>query len=158
MEKGKQMNRCFCSVVAVVWVLVISSTVFAQDEYKKMVEDTKLTHSEAMQIMNSMVVEIHELYSDQPDFLEKFDASQQAWEEYRRKHIQALYPGGRENYGSSFSFCGPMESLRLVKDRIALIKQWIIGTIEGDACCGTIRRISVEEYEKATGQRILTTD
>lgn len=158
MEKGKQMNRCFHSVVAVFWVLVISSTVFAQDEYKQMVDNTQLTHAEAMQTMNSMIAEINDLYSDQPEFLEKFNASQKAWDEYRRLHIQALYPGGRENYGSSMSFCAPMESLHLVKERISLIKKWIIGTIEGDVCCGTVRWVSVEEYETATGQKIPTSE
>lgn len=152
------MNKCLCGAWAVVLVLIISSTGFAQDEYRKMVEDTQLTHSEAVQLMKSMIVKIHELYSDQPEFLAKFDASQKAWEQYRQLHIQALYPGGRENYGSSMAFCGPMVSLGLVKERIALIKQWIIGTIEGDVCCGTIRWVSEEEYEKATGQEIPTSD
>ena len=141
-------------MVVVTLVLVISSTVFAQDKYSKMVKNVDLTHSKAMEIMNSMVKEIHDLYADKPEFLEKFDASQKAWEEYRLLHIRALYPGGRENYGSSLDFCGPMESLHLVKERINLIKRWIIGTIEGDVCCGTVRWVSVEEYENATGQII----
>jgi hypothetical protein len=152
------MNKCLCGIVVVVLVLAICSAGFAQDEYRTMVEDSKLTHLKAMQTINSMVVEIHDLYSDQPEFLATFDASQKAWEKYQRLHIQALYPEGRENYGSSFNLCGPMESLRLAKERINLIKQWIIGTIEGDVCCGTIRWVSVEEYEKATGQEIPTTD
>ncbi|MBI9079431.1 MAG: DUF1311 domain-containing protein [Pseudodesulfovibrio sp.] len=146
------MNKCLSGVLA------ISSAGIAQNEYRTMVEDTQLTHSEAVGIMNSMIAEIHKLYSEQPEFLAKFDASQKAWKQYRQLHIQAQYPGSRENYGSSFSFCGPNESLRLVKERVGLIKQWIIGTIEGNVCCGTIRWISEEEYEKAIGQEIPTSD
>jgi len=150
-------NRWGC-LVAIVFIFITSVTALAQDEYSKMVENPDLTYEKAEGVLNTMVNKIHELYSDQPEFLEKFDASQEAWENYRLSHIRALYPGGRDNYGSSFDFCGPNESLRLVKERISLIKQWIIGTIEGDVCCGTVRWVPIDEYEKSTGQKIPTTD
>ncbi|WP_319471536.1 lysozyme inhibitor LprI family protein [uncultured Pseudodesulfovibrio sp.] len=131
-------------------VTTCSPVAFAQDSYEK----APTSYSQAAETMTAMVKQIHELYAGKPAFLTKFDASQKAWEEYRRLHIEALYPGGRSSYGSSYNNCAPLESLRLAKERINIINQWITGTIEGDVCGGTVRWVTEEEYVRATGQTL----
>jgi len=80
-------------------------------------------------------------YKDDKNFLEKLKKAQRAWLTYRDAHIESVYPGEDKatEYGSVYGMCYCTLKKDLTEQRIKLLKQWLIGTREGDVCSGSIK-------------------
>jgi len=74
-------------------------------------------------------------------FLEKLKKAQRAWLTYRDAHIESVYPVEDKagEYGSVYGMCSCTIKKDLTEQRTKMLKQWLVGTIEGDVCSGSIK-------------------
>jgi len=80
-------------------------------------------------------------YKGDKIFLEKLKKAQRAWLTYRDAHIESAYPveDKAAEYGSVYGMCYCTIKRDLTEQRTKLLKQWLIGTREGDVCSGSIK-------------------
>ena len=83
-------------------------------------------------------------YRNDSVFLEKLEAAQKAWRIYRDAHLESFFPVGskahkKEEYGSIYPKCACVVLVEMTKERIRQLQVWLEGTVEGDACSGSIK-------------------
>jgi uncharacterized protein YecT (DUF1311 family) len=80
-------------------------------------------------------------YKDDKIFLEKLKKAQRAWLTYRDAHIESVYPveDKAAEYGSVYGMCCCTIKKDLTDQRTKMLKQWLVGTMEGDVCSGSIK-------------------
>lgn len=80
-------------------------------------------------------------YKGDKIFLEKLKKAQRAWLTYRDAHIESAYPveDKAAEYGSVYGMCNCTMKKDLTEQRTKILKQWLIGTREGDVCSGSIK-------------------
>lgn len=80
-------------------------------------------------------------YRDDPHLLRRLRAAQKAWERYRDAEFAAVYPhSGDPDYAADYTpTCSATLKLALTRSRIARLRLWLRGGIEGDLCAGAIR-------------------
>lgn len=91
--------------------------------------------------MNRVYREILNEYKGQPIFIEKLKKAQRAWLAFRDAHYESIYPAedkARE-YGTIHPMCRCNVLTELTAQRTAVLKKWIQGIPEGDACAGSIK-------------------
>jgi uncharacterized protein YecT (DUF1311 family) len=93
----------------------------------------------AAQDLQSVVDRIHRKNAGDPLFLKKFDAAQQAWQQFADAQLDAIYPAEdkRGQYGSAYGMCLCGNRETLIRDRIRQLEPWVKGTPEGDICTGS---------------------
>ena len=114
---------------------------------------TELAKAEAE--LESVLREIHDLYADEPRFLEKLDAAQEAWATFRDAELEALFPPtehgeARDAYGSVFPMCWATHEANLIRERSRHLRTWIEGIEEGDVCRGSVRMPHPEGLDRAS--------
>jgi len=73
-------------------------------------------------------------------FIAAFKKAQKTWEVYRDAHLEALYPGSPEKYGSVNAMCRCVILNRMTRERIETLRYWLSGDTEGDVCAGSRMR------------------
>jgi uncharacterized protein YecT (DUF1311 family) len=90
--------------------------------------------------MSLVLNKIFRSYSEDKLFLNNLKKSQQAWLEFRLIEVQVMFPDREPGYyGSVHSMCVNNYLLELTRERIKKLNTWIKGTVEGDACSGTVK-------------------
>ncbi len=94
--------------------------------------------------MDRIYAEILKRFGDDTRFIEKLQASQNAWRAYRDAHLQALYPADDKTlaYGSAYRHCRQLAIAVLTRERIMHLRQWLQGVEEGEVCAGSRPRRS----------------
>lgn len=90
--------------------------------------------------LNRVYRQIREIYKDNPVFLEKMEVAQHAWITFRDAEFDMKYPHADEPryYGSVFGMCAPQYRTRLTLERVATLKQWLVGKEKGSVCGGSV--------------------
>ncbi len=102
--------------------------------YKSTLKDTERR-------LNSIYDKVLNKNQDDPVFMQKFKAAQNAWAAYRDAQLAALYPHAEEEpqyYGSVYRMCYYIERQQLTTARIKELRRWIDGVEEGEVCCGSL--------------------
>jgi uncharacterized protein YecT (DUF1311 family) len=81
-------------------------------------------------------------YKSDPEFIGKLKAAQRAWIQFRDAHLEARFPkeDKRAEYGSVYPVCAGQILAELTEARTKQLRAWLDGTVEGDACSGSIGR------------------
>lgn len=91
--------------------------------------------------MNRTYQRILSQYRSDKLFILKLRAAQRAWLAYRDAHLESLYPAAdkRAEYGSinPMCQCNALEEMTLERNKI--LRKWVDGLEEGDACAGSIK-------------------
>lgn len=74
------------------------------------------------------------------NFLSAFRRAQSAWSVFRDAHLNAVYPGQPERYGSAYAMCRCIVLKELTQERIETLKKWRDDGAEGDVCAGSMKR------------------
>jgi uncharacterized protein YecT (DUF1311 family) len=98
------------------------------------------TYQEADAELNRVYKTIRKAYANDPKFLEALRDSQRAWIKLRDADLKLYYPhkGERAYYGSYQPVCDNRKLTEITQERVAFLKQWLIGKEEGDVCAGSI--------------------
>ncbi|QEY32708.1 DUF1311 domain-containing protein [Synechococcus sp. RSCCF101] len=91
--------------------------------------------------LNRVLADINLRYADKADFLNKLKMSQSAWQTLREANLDLRFPleDKRVQYGSMVPMCVQTIDRQLVIERVAFLKQWLVGIDEGDVCGGSIQ-------------------
>ena len=141
------MRIPICLCVALLGAL--SSTAFADqaasclekaDSQRQMNECSEIDLAQADAEVNRVIEAVRAAYKDQPEFLEKLDASQLAWIALRDANLELKYPldDKQHNYGSVYPMCASGYLTQLTLQRIEFLKQWLIGHGDGEVCGGSV--------------------
>lgn len=82
-------------------------------------------------------------YKDDRAFIERLRLAQVAWIRFRDAELAMKFPPHPDQpgyYGSALPMCETLYLEQLTKDRIATLKQWLVGIPEGDVCSGSVKR------------------
>lgn len=87
-----------------------------------------------------VITEINKLYKDEEKFLVNLEKSQRNWEAQLELDLDLKFPRADDPmyYGSIFPMCYSGYKTRLTLQRIAFLKEWLIGSREGEVCSGSI--------------------
>jgi uncharacterized protein YecT (DUF1311 family) len=91
--------------------------------------------------LNRIYKKILSEYKDDKTFLEKLKKAQRAWLTYRDAHIESIYPieDKAAEYGSVYGMCNCTTKKDLTEQRTKMLKQWLVGVMEGDVCSSSIK-------------------
>jgi uncharacterized protein YecT (DUF1311 family) len=90
--------------------------------------------------MSLVFNKILKIYSEDKVFIANLKKSQQAWFEFRSIELQVMFPERDPGYyGSVHSMCLSNYLVQLTNERTKKLTNWIIGTVEGDACSGSLK-------------------
>lgn len=89
--------------------------------------------------LNRVWKEIQAKYRGEKQFLAKLREAQRAWLRFRDTQLEAMYPGKdkRSTYGSIYETCRCSALTELTRQRLAQLKRWSDGVLEGDVCAGS---------------------
>lgn len=122
-------------------LLFIPSVAQAADSYAEEVEESCSQYQGMLADVAKTMEEIKVLYADDPETLQRIVLSQDAWEDYLHKHIDAMYHGGTAEVGSVHILCICDLMKSTVQDRLYQLHYWRDGAEEGDVCSGHVRRL-----------------
>jgi uncharacterized protein YecT (DUF1311 family) len=99
--------------------------------------------------LNRVYQQLIKRYSDDPVFIKKLRASQRAWIRLRDADFAMRYPHSDDPgyYGSAFPTCSRLYLTELTLARVAFLKQWLKGGVEGDLCNGSIKNQGLLKQE-----------
>jgi hypothetical protein len=87
-------------------------------------------------IYNAVIIE----YKDQEIFIKNFKKSQMLWRQFMESQMLARYPESEEyRGGSSFGMCYSQYKIQLLKERMNVLNEWLIGFPEGEMCGGSVK-------------------
>src|SRR4051812_1044257 len=98
-----------------------------------------LGYKKADAVMNDLYRQVLNEYRDDKNFIAKFRDAQRAWLMFRDTYITSIYPGDPSEYGSINTMCQCEIREELTITRVAQLRKWIDGVLEGDTCGGSIR-------------------
>jgi uncharacterized protein YecT (DUF1311 family) len=81
-------------------------------------------------------------YRDDADFIGRLKIAQQAWLKFRDAQLAMKFPPHRGEpyyYGSVLPMCDGLYLQQLTSDRIAMLKEWLTGSDDGDVCAGSLK-------------------
>ena len=124
-------------------VLIIGLTAaFAQAQTQmQMNKETCDAYKKADAEMNSSYQKILTEYKADVQFIQKLKLAQRTWIAFRDAHVESIYPATdkRAEYGSINPMCQCMIFEELTTARTKMLRAWIDGVEEGDACAGSIK-------------------
>jgi hypothetical protein len=88
--------------------------------------------------INTVYQKILKEYSSDNDFIKNLKTSQRLWIQFRDAELKARYPESGQ-YGSTFSMCGYIFLTKMTDERIAQLRVWMDGILEGDVCMGSVK-------------------
>lgn len=118
------------------------ATALTQDDINQCAEQDNLASEGELQ---QLYRKIQLAYRDDPGFLQRLEASQQAWVQYRLAQLALRYPviSDADSLGdtadNTFPTCLNSYEAQLNRARIQALQPWLNGVEEGDLCCGSIR-------------------
>jgi uncharacterized protein YecT (DUF1311 family) len=138
--KEKQMKR-----LVILLALALSSAEATAQTQREMNEASRLPAISAQAELDRVYKAVREAYKDDALFLEKLRAQQQIWEIFRKATADLEFPisEGEERfikYGSVFPMCWNPLWTMLTGNRAAELQRWLVGTIDGDVCAGSMKR------------------
>lgn len=100
------------------------------------VSDYNITESELYQVIS----QIKKTYKSEEVFLVNLERSQKNWETQLELDLDLRFPRANEPryYGSVFPVCYSGYRKKLTLQRIAFLKEWLKGSVEGDVCSGSV--------------------
>jgi len=92
--------------------------------------------------LNRIYDAIQSRYAEDKLFLKKLKTAQLAWIKLRDADFEMQFPHANDSqyYGSIFPTCASAYKTDLTLQRVAFLKQWLIGVEEGDSCAGSKQR------------------
>ena len=104
-------------------------------------EQASAAYKKAEAEMNRTYQKILREYRSDKRFTLKLRTAQRAWLAYRDAHLESLYPAldKRAEYGSINPMCQANVLEEMTLERTKLLRQWVDGIPEGDACAGSIK-------------------
>lgn len=89
--------------------------------------------------LDSINIQIKEIYRSDTTFLSAFRKSQNEWLEYLNAQMRMKYPKRPHGwYGSNHNMCIAIYKTELYKERIKHMSNWLNDPEEGDGCAGSI--------------------
>ena len=121
-------------------IIIFNICLFSQTQYE-MNQTAKQEYLEINNKLDSINIEIENLYSTDSLFISKFRESISIWKTYRDIMIETRFPGGNKNdlYGSIYPLCYYTFLRELIEKRIDDVIIWLIGVEKGEACAGSIK-------------------
>lgn len=92
--------------------------------------------------LNRIYGELQIRYKDDPEFIGRLRTAQKAWVKFRDAQLDMKFPPHPEEpnyYGSVFPMCGMLYLQELTSDRVAMLKEWLKGSDDGDVCSGSLK-------------------
>ena len=90
--------------------------------------------------INSVYQKILKQYSSDFGFIKNLKTSQKLWIQFRDAEMKMKFPDRPTGYyGSIQPMCWFNYMADLTKDRIKTLDTWVTGTVEGDACSGSVK-------------------
>ena len=103
---------------------------------KNACDELRKVDSELNQAYKTVLFE----YKNDTVFLSKFIHAQRKWLIFRDAYLDSIYPNTQVNYyGSINSMCRCNILTHITTERLQQIKAWVNGSMEGDACAGSIK-------------------
>lgn len=88
-----------------------------------------------LKLLNKKVIE---MYVMDTVFVQKFKQAQEVWLQFRKTHIETIFPKeDKSYYGNVFPMCHCIHLLELTQQRIRQVEKWTEGIEEGDVCGGS---------------------
>jgi uncharacterized protein YecT (DUF1311 family) len=91
-------------------------------------------------VLNRVYKQIVAEYSEDKEFIKNLRASQRLWVQFRDAELLVKYPQDIDvRNGTVYALCHNSYMTKLTKERIATLKQWLIGERQGEVCSGSVR-------------------
>lgn len=89
--------------------------------------------------LNRVYYALQQNYLKDKLFLKKLKEAQLAWIKLRDADFEMKFPHAKDksHYGSSFPLCAANYKTQLTLQRVAFLKEWLVGGVEGDVCNGS---------------------
>lgn len=97
-----------------------------------------VAYLEADAELNRVYKKIRQIYKGDEKFLENLKQSQLAWITLRDRDLQLKYPVYDINTGTGQRMCEIGFKTEKTLERVAFLKQWLVGIEEGDLCKGSL--------------------
>lgn len=124
-------------------ILVASLGICAEAQSRKAVNEQQAPCAKYDQLkveMERVYEQVLREYKDDAQFIERLKAAQEIWENYRVAHLFELYPDTSSlAYGSINQMCQCSVASDFTRERIKLLRQWLNGADNSDACAGSIK-------------------
>jgi uncharacterized protein YecT (DUF1311 family) len=121
-------------------LLIFVATFGVAQTQLEMNQKANVEFQKADKELNSVYQKIIKEYSGDTLFIKNLRASQKIWIQFRDAEILVKYPETEPNYyGSIFPVCYSNYKTKLTQERITTLKQWIVGSKEGDVCGGSVK-------------------
>jgi uncharacterized protein YecT (DUF1311 family) len=121
------------------WPIALASTDAEAQTQSEINEEACRSYEKSDAALNKVYQQILKDYKAEALFIEKLKHAQRAWVAYRDAHLQAIYPGPPQEYGSINPMCRCQILAELTKKRTEELQQWLRGVPEGEVCSGSIR-------------------
>lgn len=133
------MHKIFEMFLPFLLIFFIISPLFSQQP-QELSDEIRNDMLRVEQQMDSLAGQIRIRYRKDSLFLSKFENSQRMWKKYRDAQIDMKFPATNKQleYGSNYPVCFSLEKIKITQKRIEDLKMWATGTIEGDACPGSV--------------------
>lgn len=95
--------------------------------------------------MNRLYRKVFKEYDKDKLFLEKFAASQAAWEKFRDAYVESIFPGGNQTPRLALNECVCSEKSALTISRINQIVVWLEGSMDPSECESSVKPTLREE-------------
>jgi uncharacterized protein YecT (DUF1311 family) len=90
--------------------------------------------------LTSIYNKILTIYSDDKEFIKNLKESQDLWNKFRSTELKVMFPDRKLGYyGSVQQMCINDYLAELTNDRIKRLQTWLMGTVQGDVCSGSIK-------------------
>jgi uncharacterized protein YecT (DUF1311 family) len=122
--------------------LFVNINSFGQTQ-SEMNRDAANDYHKAQRELDSVYNKILKEYKKDTTFIKYLKKAQRLWVQLRQAEMEAKYPDRPDNegiyYGSVLPMCWALYMTELTKERTEKLKEWLIGTEEGDVCSGTVQ-------------------
>lgn len=88
--------------------------------------------------LNRVYKQLQIAYKKDALFLNNLKQSQRAWIKLRDADFALKYPHS-DDYGSIFPLCASGYKRDLTLQRVEFLKQWLVGSEEGEVCRGSVK-------------------
>jgi uncharacterized protein YecT (DUF1311 family) len=137
------MMRSYVVVFFTLVCLAVPLTTAIAQTQADMQDETCGDFKKADAELNKTYKQIMTEYKADKIFVEKLKKAQKAWLSYRDAHIESVYPVDDKSsyYGSVYGMCYCNAKKELTEQRTKMLKQWVDGVEEGNACSGSVKLI-----------------
>ena len=125
--------------LVIVIILTLSFSCFSQTQ-AEINKDAYAEFNKSDKRLNEIYQTIVSKYKYDSIFIKNLKKSQRIWIKFRDAEIEMKYPSyPNKQYGSIHPTCIAFYLKKLTDKRIEILKEWVTGTEEGDACSGSVK-------------------